>query len=194
MQYTPAVRAQQLADVALAVYERGGPGIHVPLDSSYALVAVLKVALEREAKERSGKHWQVQKPHVLMPISWAKTDESRMPHCMTLKGVLTYCSTVTLPREDKIISSYANHDSRSDCTTRCKSYSVGYMQRRRISLLSKRCVQLQAGRDLSAALMEGFLAASEAKDQDTFPYLLVSSQRLEQAHNCGCLRVLIRSA
>lgn len=38
-QYTPAMRAQQLADVALAVYEKGGPGIHVPLDSSHALVA-----------------------------------------------------------------------------------------------------------------------------------------------------------
>ena len=55
----PAVRAQQLADVAQAVYERGGPGIHVPLDSSHALVAVLKAALEREAKERSGKQWKV---------------------------------------------------------------------------------------------------------------------------------------
>ena len=59
-QYTPAVRVQQLADVALAVYERGGPGIHVPLDSTHALVAVLKAALEREAKERSGKQWKVQ--------------------------------------------------------------------------------------------------------------------------------------
>ena len=35
-------------------------------------------------------------------------------------------------------------------------------------------MRVQAGRDLSAALMEGFLAASEAKDQDTFPFLLVS--------------------
>ena len=58
-QSMPAVRAQQLADVAQAVYERGGPGIHVPLDSSHALVAVLKAALEREAKERSGKQWKV---------------------------------------------------------------------------------------------------------------------------------------
>ena len=58
-QHAPAVRAQQLADVALAVYERGGSGIHVPLDSSHALVAVLKAALEREAKERSGKQWKV---------------------------------------------------------------------------------------------------------------------------------------
>lgn len=58
-QYTPAVRAQQLAEVALAVYEKGGPGIHVPLDSSHALVSVLNSALEREAKERPGKHWQV---------------------------------------------------------------------------------------------------------------------------------------
>lgn len=58
-QHTPAVRAHQLADVALALYERGGPGIHVPLDCSHALVAVLKAALEREAKERSGKQWKV---------------------------------------------------------------------------------------------------------------------------------------
>ena len=32
---------------------------------------------------------------------------------------------------------------------------------------------MQAGRELAAALMEGFLAASEAQEQDTFPYLLV---------------------
>ena len=38
----------------------------------------------------------------------------------------------------------------------------------------RRFISLQAGRYLSAALMEGFLAASEAQDQDTFPYLLVS--------------------
>ena len=75
--------------MAGAVYEKGGPGIHVPLESGHALVDVLKAALEREARER--------------------------------------------PR--------------------------------------KPC---QAGRELSAALLEGFLAASEANSQDTFPCLLVS--------------------
>lgn len=54
-----AARAQQLADVALVVYEAGGSSIHLPLDTSHALVAVLKKALEREAKERPGKEWQV---------------------------------------------------------------------------------------------------------------------------------------
>ena len=56
---TLAAAAQQLADVALAVYEAGGPGIHLPLDGQHALVAVLRKALEREGKERPGKEWQV---------------------------------------------------------------------------------------------------------------------------------------
>ena len=55
----PAAAAQQLADVAAAVYEAGGPGIHLPLDGQHALVAVLRKALEREGKERPGKEWQV---------------------------------------------------------------------------------------------------------------------------------------
>jgi hypothetical protein len=54
-----AARAQQLADVSLAVYEAGGTSIHLPLDANHALIAVLKKALEREAKERPGKEWQV---------------------------------------------------------------------------------------------------------------------------------------
>ncbi|CAK0782901.1 hypothetical protein CVIRNUC_006096 [Coccomyxa viridis] len=86
-QYSPAVRAQQLAEVARTVYERGGPGIHVPLEGGHALVEVLRAALGREARER--------------------------------------------PRQ-------------------CR----------------------QAGRELAAALLQGFLSASEAKDQDTFPHLL----------------------
>lgn len=40
-----ADRAQQLADVALAVYEAGGRGIHLPLDQAHPLVAVLRAAL-----------------------------------------------------------------------------------------------------------------------------------------------------
>lgn len=54
-----AARAQQLADVSLFVYEAGGSTIHLPLDSSHAMVAVLKKALEREGKERPGKEWVV---------------------------------------------------------------------------------------------------------------------------------------
>ncbi len=121
-QSMPAVRAQQLADVAQAVYERGGPGIHVPLDSSHALVAVLKAALEREAKERSGKQWKVR----------------------TVSGITLYVSA----RADEAV--HGRHP------------------------LELPHMHVQAGRELAAALMEGFLAATEAKDQDTFPYLLVS--------------------
>lgn len=55
----PAARAQQLADVSLFVYEAGGSTIHLPLEPSHALVAVLKKALEREGKERPGKEWLV---------------------------------------------------------------------------------------------------------------------------------------
>ncbi|CAL8470720.1 g10262 [Coccomyxa elongata] len=52
-----AARARQLADVSLFIYEAGGTTIHLPLESSHALVAVLKKALEREGKERPGKEW-----------------------------------------------------------------------------------------------------------------------------------------
>lgn len=38
-------RAQQLADVALAVYEAGGRAIHLPLDPGHPLVAVMRAAL-----------------------------------------------------------------------------------------------------------------------------------------------------
>lgn len=55
----PAARAQQLADVSLFVYEAGGSTIHLPLEPSHALVAVLKKALEREGKELPGKEWLV---------------------------------------------------------------------------------------------------------------------------------------
>ncbi len=45
-----AQRAQQLADVALAVYEAGGRAIHLPLDMSHPLVVVLRSALGFDAK------------------------------------------------------------------------------------------------------------------------------------------------
>jgi hypothetical protein len=40
-----ALRARQLADVALAVYEAGGRAIHLPLEPAHPLVAVLRAAL-----------------------------------------------------------------------------------------------------------------------------------------------------
>ncbi len=40
-------RVQQLADVALRVYEAGGKAIHLPLEPSHPLVAVLRSALGR---------------------------------------------------------------------------------------------------------------------------------------------------
>lgn len=63
-----AARARQLADVSLFIYEAGGTTIHLPLESSHALVAVLKKALEREGKERPGKEWVVN-PY---PHAWAR--------------------------------------------------------------------------------------------------------------------------
>ena len=45
LERSPAERAQQLADVALAVYEAGGRAIHLPLDQQHPLVAVLRAAL-----------------------------------------------------------------------------------------------------------------------------------------------------
>ena len=45
--------------MAAAVYEAGGSGIHLPLDGGHALVVVLKMALEREGRERPGKQWKV---------------------------------------------------------------------------------------------------------------------------------------
>lgn len=55
-----ADRAQQLADVALAVYEASGRGIHLPLDQTHPLVAVLRAALgvgvRGDLKVRSTAH------------------------------------------------------------------------------------------------------------------------------------------
>lgn len=45
--------------MSLFIYEAGGTSIHLPLESSHALVAVLKKALQREGKERPGKEWVV---------------------------------------------------------------------------------------------------------------------------------------
>lgn len=45
-----AQRAQQLADVALAVYEAGGKAIHLPLDMNHPLVVVLQSAISYDAK------------------------------------------------------------------------------------------------------------------------------------------------
>ena len=50
VQRTASARAQQLAEVAAAVYEAGGKGIHLPLDLSHPLVAVLRAALGWNAK------------------------------------------------------------------------------------------------------------------------------------------------
>lgn len=44
---TPQARAEQLADVALAVYETGGRGVHVPLDKADPLIVVLRLALSQ---------------------------------------------------------------------------------------------------------------------------------------------------
>lgn len=52
--------------MSLFVYEAGGSTIHLPLEPSHALVAVLKKALEREAKERPGKEWLVRHPPVCL--------------------------------------------------------------------------------------------------------------------------------
>ena len=46
-------RAQQLAAVAVAVYEAAGSGIHLPLEASNPLLAILKQALDKEEGERS---------------------------------------------------------------------------------------------------------------------------------------------
>lgn len=51
---TAQARAQQLAEVALAVYEAGGClVIHLPLEPSNPLLAILKQAMEREGSERA---------------------------------------------------------------------------------------------------------------------------------------------
>ena len=51
---TAQARAQQLAEVALAVYEAGGCSvIHLPLEPSNPLLAILKQSMEREGSERA---------------------------------------------------------------------------------------------------------------------------------------------
>lgn len=42
---TAAVRARELADVSLKVYEAGGKAIHVPLSADHPLVVILKEVL-----------------------------------------------------------------------------------------------------------------------------------------------------
>jgi cohesin loading factor subunit SCC2 len=48
-------RAEQLANIALSVYEAGGRGIHLPLDSTHPLVTVLRSALSWGSKGDLGK-------------------------------------------------------------------------------------------------------------------------------------------
>ncbi|KAL0029310.1 hypothetical protein WJX79_009424 [Trebouxia sp. C0005] len=50
---SPQSRAQQLAEVAVAVYEAGCSAIHLPLESSNPLLTILKQALEKEGAEQS---------------------------------------------------------------------------------------------------------------------------------------------
>jgi len=50
---SPESRAQQLAEVAVAVYEAGCSAIHLPLEPSNPLLAILKQALEKEGAEQS---------------------------------------------------------------------------------------------------------------------------------------------
>ena len=51
---TPQARAQQLAEVALAVYEAGGCSvIHLPLEPSNPLLAILKQSVQQEGNERA---------------------------------------------------------------------------------------------------------------------------------------------
>lgn len=54
---TPAQRAQQLADVALACYDAGGSAIHLPLDSQHSLVGVLRAALGWGARGDLHTEW-----------------------------------------------------------------------------------------------------------------------------------------
>ena len=50
LQRSASERAQQLAEVAVAVYEAGGRSIHLPLDPAHPLVSVLRAALGWNAK------------------------------------------------------------------------------------------------------------------------------------------------
>lgn len=51
--FTVQARAQQLAEVAVAVYEAGCSAIHLPLEASNPLLAILKQALDRKGVERA---------------------------------------------------------------------------------------------------------------------------------------------
>ncbi|PRW45458.1 nipped-B isoform X2 [Chlorella sorokiniana] len=57
LERSAAERAQQLADVALAVYEAGGRAIHLPLDQGHPLVMVLRAALGVGARGDLKKEW-----------------------------------------------------------------------------------------------------------------------------------------
>lgn len=57
-------RAAQLAEVAAAVYDKGGAGIRLPLDADHPLVAVIHAAVRKE---------QVRLPIALFPHNFAIT-------------------------------------------------------------------------------------------------------------------------
>jgi len=61
-----AERAAQLAAVAAAAYEMGGPAIHLPLDASHALIIVT-----RKARARSRR-----------PSRWVSTRRAQRPAAM----------------------------------------------------------------------------------------------------------------
>lgn len=48
-------RAEQLAQVAQAMYLAGGPAIHLPFEMNHPLIMVLRKALQRETKAGSNK-------------------------------------------------------------------------------------------------------------------------------------------
>lgn len=51
--FTVQARAQQLAEVAVAVYEAGCSAIHLPLEASNPLLAILRQALDQKGVERA---------------------------------------------------------------------------------------------------------------------------------------------
>ena len=99
---SPQARAQQLAEVAVAVYEAGCSAIHLPLEPSNPLLAILKQALEHKGSERAvGQALASALLENVLQAVEEQTDSfpalivSRS-HCMRLSGCLSICLPVNL--------------------------------------------------------------------------------------------------
>ena len=91
---SPQARAQQLAEVAVAVYEAGGSAIHLPLESSNPLLAIVKQALAQEDSQHAvGQTLAKALLESVLQAEDAESESDSLPPLM----VRLNCNTCCLP-------------------------------------------------------------------------------------------------